>query len=218
MNPPSELAAKLDAETCYIYLARHGATDNNQAGVLQGQQDHPALSEQGLRQAAQLRDQLADRPIVAIYSSPLRRARQTAEIVATAHGLPVTTVDALMEVNVGRWEGRNWKDISATDAEAYGRFMENPAEYPYDGGETFTDVVARVKPALDALYERHLGKAIAVVAHSVVNRTYLATTLGIPLRLANRLTHQNCAINVLRRRRGNVQVVAMNSGFHLGEH
>lgn len=218
MNRPALLAENLNDETCYVYLARHGATANNHTGVLQGQQAHHELSAQGVEQARQLRDLLAQRPIAAVYSSPLRRAMQTAEAVALPHKHEVQMVEALMEVNVGRWEGRGWKEIAASAPEAYAAFMENPAECPYDGGESFTDVVQRVKPAMDALYTRHLGQAIVVIAHSVVNRTYLASVLGVPLRMANQLTHQNCAVNVLRQRKGKVQVVAMNSGFHLEEH
>ncbi|MEX1222943.1 MAG: histidine phosphatase family protein [Pirellulales bacterium] len=218
MTEATQFAAKLNDETCFLYLARHGETANNHAGRLQGQQGHHGLSETGVEQARRLGELLQARPIAAVYSSPLRRAMQTAEIVAAAYGYEVRPVPALMEVNVGRWEGRSWAEISASEPAAYAAFMDNPAESPYDGGETFTDVVDRVKPAMDTLFRAHLGEAIVVVAHSVVNRTYLASALGMPLRRADQLTHHNCAVSVLRQRHGKVQVVAMNSGFHLGEY
>lgn len=218
MSQPLPLAAKLDDETCYVYMARHGATASNHAGVLQGRQAHHALSDEGIEQARRLAELLHRRPIAAVYSSPLRRAMQTAEIVAAAHRLSVQPVEALAEVDVGRWEGRSWREIAASEPAAYVAFMENPAECPYEGGETFVDVARRVMPVMDALYAAHLGQAIVVIAHSVVNRTYLASVLGMPLKSAGQLTQDNGAVNVLRRRRGKVQVVAMNSGFHLGEH
>jgi len=212
-----DIPAALDPGTCYLYLVRHGATENNRAARLQGRQSHHPLSEQGRAQALLLSELLASRRIGQVYSSPLLRAMQTAERIAAAHGLEVRPLAELVEVDVGRWEGRSWSEIAETEAEAYAAFMQDPAVHPYAGGETITQVAARVAPAIDALYERHLGEAIVVVAHSVVNRAYLATQLGLPLSLTNRLSQENCAVNLLRHRGGKTRVLSVNSLFHLDQ-
>ena len=96
--------------TCWLYLIRHAATANNRAKPprLQGRRTNPGLSEEGHRQAEQTARFLSSAGLKAVFSSPLLRARQTAEAIATPHGLDVITVDDLIEVDVGIWEGRDW--------------------------------------------------------------------------------------------------------------
>src|SRR5215468_88956 len=164
-----------------MYLIRHGATEANLArpARLQGRRHNPSLARLGVRQAEATRDFLAIRPIDHCYCSPLLRAVQTAAIVAAPHGLSPRPLDALTECDVGRWEGLDWQTIRYLDAEAYQRFTANPATFGYPGGESFRDVFERVAPALDQLLRQHAGESILVVGHHVVNRTYLASLLGL---------------------------------------
>src|ERR1700737_5016649 len=124
-----------------LYLLRHGATEANlgRPSRLQGRRHNPPLARLGVRQAEATRDFLAIRPIDLCYSSPLMRAVQTASIVAAPHGLSPTPLSALTECDIGRWEGLDWQAIRYLDAEAYRRFMADPAVNGYPGGETFTD-------------------------------------------------------------------------------
>src|SRR5207247_4161891 len=164
-----------------LYLIRHAATEANLArpARLQGRRHNPPLARIGIRQAEATRDFLAIRPIDHCYSSPLLRAVQTAAIVTAPHGLSPQPVETLTECDVGRWEGMDWQSIRYLDAETYQRFMMNPAEHGYPGGESFADVYRRVAPCLDELLRIHAGAGILVVAHHVVNRTYLASLLGL---------------------------------------
>ena len=203
--------------TTVLYLLRHAATDANLArpARLQGCRHDPPLARLGVRQAEATRDFLAIRPIDHCYSSPLIRAVQTAAIVAAPHGLSPQPLHALTECDVGRWEGLDWQAIRARDADAYHRYMQNPAEDGYPGGESFADVHRRASAALEELLSRHASQAVLVVAHHVVNRTYLAALLGLPVGRARQLTLDNCGISVVLRDGDATTVSTLNAAFHL---
>src|SRR5262249_18315875 len=151
------------------------------------------------RQAEATRDFLAIRPIDYCYCSPMLRAVQTAAIVAAPHGISPQPLEALTECDVGRWEGLDWQAIRYLDAESYYRFTANPAEHGYPGGESFADVFRRAAGALEELLKVHAGHSILVVAHHVVNRTYLAGLLGLSPDQARQVTLDNCGISVVLR-------------------
>ena len=210
------MIAPLAANECLMFLIRHGATDCNLARPprLQGRTD-TRLSELGRQQAERTGQFLSGRGIEAVFSSPLVRARQTAEFVASPYGLEIATVDALTEVDVGDWEGRDWNDIMAAEPEAYRAFMENPADNGYTGGETMQDVLDRALPAFETLLAENLGRRIAVVAHNVVNRTYTAHLLGLPIAKSWLVAQDNCGISVVRLRNGKTKIKTANAVFHL---
>ncbi len=203
--------------TCWLYLIRHAATDNNRAKPprLQGRRTDPGLSDEGLEQAQRTGRFLADVPLDAVYSSPLSRARQTAQAVADPHNLSVQEVPDLIEVDVGDWEGRAWDEIERDNPEAYRNFMTDASVHPYLGGETISVVLDRAGPALEKLMADNLGRSIAAVAHNVVNRTYLAQLLGIPVAKYRSVPQDNCGISLLRYRGGKVKLVTLNGVYHL---
>jgi broad specificity phosphatase PhoE len=200
-----------------LYLIRHGATEANLATPprLQGRKQDPPLARLGVRQAEATRDFLAIRPIDHCYTSPMLRAVQTAAIVAAPHRLTPQTLDALTECEVGLWEGLDWQAIRYLDAEGYSRFQSNPARFGYPGGESFADVYARVAPAIDGLLLAHQGQSILVVAHHIVNRTYLAGLLGMGPELARQVVLDNCGISVVVRDGDKTTVGTLNAAFHL---
>ncbi len=204
--------------TCLMYLVRHGATANNVAHPprLQGARSAAELSGEGRVQAKAAAALLADRSIDAVYSSPLMRARQTAEIIAARVQRPLQVIQELIEVDVGDWEGRAWTEIQQSEPDAYRRFMDNPDEHPYAGGETLQQVRQRVVPVMAFLMQQNAGKAIVVVAHNVVNRVYLAGLMQLPLALARSIPQENGGINVIRGRAGEDKLITTNAAFHLG--
>src|SRR5689334_15025537 len=105
----------------WMYLLRHGATGLNleRPYRLQGSEVEHPLAAAGVRQAEGARELLRSVPLRAVYSSPLLRAVQTAEVVARPHGLAVVPLEALREGSVGRWENRTWEDIREAEPEAY---------------------------------------------------------------------------------------------------
>jgi broad specificity phosphatase PhoE len=200
-----------------LYLLRHGATPANLARPprLQGRRDNPPLDPIGVRQAELTRDFLAIRPVDSCYCSPLTRAVQTAAIIGRPHGLTPVPLDELIECDVGRWEGLDWPTIRTTEAEAYQRYMSNPARYGYPGGETFAEVAARIERVMTELFTRHEGQTVLVIAHHVVNRVYLAQVLGLPPERARQVALDNCGISLVTNEDGRTRVTTLNATFHL---
>ena len=200
-----------------LYLLRHAATEANLANPprLQGRGHNPPLARLGVRQAEATRDFLAVRPIDVCYSSPLRRALQTALIVGAPHGLSPIPLAALTECDIGRWEGLDWQEIKYFDAAAYHNFMSDPATFGYPGGENFREVQERASAAIEDLLHQHEGKGILVVSHHVVNRIYLSGLLGLPLEQARQVSLDNCGVSVVTRESGDTSVNMLNAAFHL---
>ena len=213
MNTPT------DGDTCHIYLVRHGATDANQQQpyILQGRGIDKPLNREGQRQAQAVGRFLTRYPLAGVYASPLVRAVQTAQAIAAPHGLGVAAIADLCECHVGQWEGMNWDAIMREFPDAYHAFIANPAEVPYLGGESYADVLSRAKPVLHELAQQHRGESIAVVAHNVVNRVFVASLLGLDLCKAKELRQANCCVNVIRFEADVATLVTMNADFHLHE-
>jgi broad specificity phosphatase PhoE len=183
--------------------------------ILQGRKIDGPLSEEGTRQASQAAACLATQKLAGVYSSPLRRAQETAQHIARPHGLTVQTLDAIVEAELGAWEGRSWAEIRATEPDPYHLFQDDPAHHGYRQGENLTQVAQRAVPAVEAILQTHLGAAIAIVGHNVVNRVVLAHALGMPLARARGIIQHNGGINLLRWHGGRLEAVTVNSVFHL---
>lgn len=207
----------LAEDTCYLFLIRHGATKNNliRPPVLQGRDADPPLSEEGEAQAALTRDWLAAQPINAFYASTMRRAEQTAQIIAEPHRQPVTTLAEFIEAHVGAWEGKTWQWVEREHPEEYRNFMDDPGRHGYLGGESFADVQMRAVPVIERIVNEHLGQLVTVVAHNVVNRAILAHAMDFPLKYSRRIQQSNCGVNLLRYRDGQFKVLTVNGVFHL---
>lgn len=201
----------------HMYLLRHAATAANLARPprLQGRYEDAPLAPLGIRQAQMTRDLLAARPMDHFYCSPLRRAAETAAILAKPHDLTPEPLDALVECDVGRWEGLDWQTIRLEDPVAYDRYMANPGENGYPGGESIAEVFDRAVATLDDLLERHQGETILVVSHHIVTRTYLAQLLGLSAAKARQMSLDICGISSVTRERGQTWVSTLNASFHL---
>lgn len=200
-----------------MFLVRHGATAENlsQPTVLQGNGIDGPLAEQGRGQARQTAELLSRFKFAAIYTSPMRRARETAEILARPHALPITNVPEIVEVDVGRWQGRDWESIARDDPQAYRLHLEDPSVHPYGDGESASDVAARAVPALLALLQQNAGRRILVVAHNIVNRVLIAHLAQIPLRQMRVIRQDNCCVNRIDYHQDQAELVTVNSTFHL---
>ncbi|MBV8956567.1 MAG: histidine phosphatase family protein [Solirubrobacterales bacterium] len=131
-----------------VLLARHGQTDDNLEPLrFQGFTDTP-LNDTGRRQAAELAERVADRGIVSLWSSDLRRARETAEIVGGSIGLLPRLDARLREANRGRWEGRLFTEIERDEPDAYAAWMRAGATFRFPEGESLRDQQERVSAAV----------------------------------------------------------------------
>ena len=200
-----------------LYLIRHAATAANlmRPARLQGRRTDPELAPVGLRQAAATRDFLAVRPIDVCVCSPLKRAMQTAAIVAAPHGLTPTPIADMTECDVGDWDGLDWGTIREREPEAYRSYMADPATFAYPGGESFGQVHARASAALERVLKDNVGKSVLAVSHHVVNRTILAGLLGLPIKQARQVVLDNCGISIVSREGDTTTVLTLNAAFHL---
>lgn len=200
-----------------VVLVRHAATEVNlqNPAVLQGARVDPGLSPLGRRQAAALAAALAPLPIKAVYSSSLLRAKETADPIAERHGLAVSVVPEIAEVDVGVWEGQSWQQIERRWPTEHRHFLEAPERSGYLGGENFAQVLERSARAVDALTQRHLFQTIVIVGHNTVNRVLLADWLGLPLVCARKIPQSNAGYNIVAFARHAVAVRTINVVAHL---
>lgn len=167
-----------------ILLARHGESDWNRDQRWQGHADRP-LTELGRRQARELAERLAHTDLDAVYSSDLRRAQETAEIVGRTHGLDVKTMPALREVDVGSWSGLTRAEAEQRYPEGYLRWLAG--EEGWDDGETYDELGARVVGAVREIAADHPGERVLVLAHGGSIRAVHAAALGVDVHTYRRL-------------------------------
>jgi broad specificity phosphatase PhoE len=177
-----------------LLLARHGQSVSNAVRRFQGVQD-VALSELGALQAEALGLAIRRLRIAAVYTSPLERARRTAEIAAAGLGVPLTPVDDLRELSLGDWEGRTVEEIRALPGDPYEQWVRDPVACLPPGAEPLPEVQARVVSAMADIVAAHPnGQQVLVVCHGGVISAYLAHCLGLPLSSIWRLTLSNGSI------------------------
>ena len=118
---------------------------------------------------------------------------------------------------MGDWEGRPWHKIEVDNPDEYAAFMNDPWKNPYLGGESYSVVLNRIQPVLMKLLKDHPDKTIAVVAHQVVNRSFIAETMNIDRPSARSIKQSNTGINVFNYNHDDneLNVVSVNGDFHL---
>jgi broad specificity phosphatase PhoE len=195
-----------------VILVRHGATAANvcRPHVLQGLRPDNELIDLGKEQAREAGRMIRRFPVVRVYSSPLKRAVQTATVIAESLGVEMVVEDDLVEADVGEWSGLTWPEVERRWPEAYRSFEENPERHGYLGGENMRQVRERVWESLHRLQAGHEGEVVAAVAHGVVNRVVLADVMRLPLRYARRIPQDNGAYNILELGGRVVQVRTVN--------
>jgi broad specificity phosphatase PhoE len=186
-----------------LVLVRHGETDWNRDNRFQGHAD-PPLNEAGREQARALADRLAQDDVDAVYSSPLRRAAETADILAGRLDVPLATVEALREIDVGEWSGLTRTEVEQRFPEAFARWLA--FAHGWEHGETYEQLGDRVLPALLELARRHDGGRVVVVTHGGPIRAVAAHVNGIAYAEARRSASVvgNCAVAVYVSRDGNL--------------
>jgi broad specificity phosphatase PhoE len=161
-------------------LVRHGQTDWNLEGRLQGQSDVP-LNQTGRAEARSLAQQLSGIGFKGIFCSDLSRARETAEIIAGALGLPVTTEPRLREINQGEWEGQFAEDIKARHDEHWEQRNVDPIHFRPPGGESVAEVADRTQAVMSYIAHLHPVGSILVVSHGLALATIICREKGISL-------------------------------------
>jgi probable phosphoglycerate mutase len=178
-----------------ICLVRHGETDWNAERRLQGHIDVP-LNATGLAQARATAANLAEHGFIAVYTSDLQRARQTAAEAARALDLEPQPEPRLRERRYGKFEGLTYAEAKSRYPEGYQRFHERDPSYAFgEEGESLEDFAARIRAALETLAERHAGEQILVVTHGGVLDIAHRLTSGKSISCARDFDIPNAALN-----------------------
>lgn len=167
-----------------IFLARHGESDWNVAKRFQGHSDRP-LTELGREQAHALADLIASEEIEAVYTSPLSRARETAEIVAARVGLEPVALAELREVDTGSWSGLSRADVEARFPEGFTRWRSGGSGW--EDGETYEEMAERVIGALRTIAEDHPDGRVLIISHGGPIRAIHAAAEGLAIKDYRRL-------------------------------
>jgi len=185
-----------------VLLARHGQTDWNRDQRFQGHSD-PPLNDTGRAQAIALAEQLRDVPLAAVYSSDLRRAIETATVVAAAKGLPVRSRPELREIDVGEWAGLTVTEIGARYPEGMQRHAAGGDGW--ENGEAHEAMQRRIVAAVSELAAGHPDDTILLVGHGGTMRALMAHAAGVPFPEFRR-THRGI-------RNGSLSRVAVEAGI-----
>ena len=180
-----------------IYLIRHGENDFVVDKRLPGLLPGVHLNQRGRQQAQALAELLAPQRFKAVYASPLERATETAAPIAKRLGLQVVLRQGLLEVDVGKWQGKTLKSLRRR--KLWNAVQHAPSMARFPDGESFVEAQARVVCELDELRRKHAGikDAFICVAHSDVIKLAIAHYLGLPLDLFQRLVVAPASISVL---------------------
>jgi broad specificity phosphatase PhoE len=198
-----------------VILARHGETAANRDGLGLGLQD-PPLTEKGRLQADALAEALAAAKVEAIYSSPLRRALDTAAAIASHHGLEVLVDEGLTEMNVGELDGLTFDEMRARYPDFLSRWVsEEAGTLKMPGGECLQDVQDRALECLRRLTERHERGPIVLVTHNFTIHMLLCHSLNMAICDFRRLRHDLAAFSTLEVRNRRSLVIQMNDTCHL---
>ena len=161
-----------------LLAIRHGATEWSRERRFAGSRDIP-LSPEGRRQCAALVQALAPTPIAVLYASPLARARESAQAIATAQGIDVTIESDFREMSFGDWEGLTRDEAARRFPEDYEVWRTAPERFARPGSEPLSAVAERVMRGLGELRAMHHGETVVLVSHGVVTRLIVLAALGL---------------------------------------
>lgn len=177
-----------------LLLIRHGTTSST-GKRLGGRTEHE-LDERGVGQAKAAGERIADLPVKAVYSSPLRRTWQTAEHIAAQLRLDVRAEEGLLEVDYGRWTDRTLGQVSRT--KLWRVVQDTPSRVAFPEGETIRDAQARAADAAERLVAAHPRHVVAAVSHADIIKALVAFYIGQPLDMFQRLAVNPGSVTVLR--------------------
>jgi alpha-ribazole phosphatase len=195
-------------------MVRHGRTAWHAEGRYAGTADVP-LDELGLEQARRVADNFNDSRIDVVYSSPLSRCLELAEMVARPHGLEVVIDERLREIDLGRWDGQMLEDIIKQDGEILRQWTRDPDSVTIPDGETLASVQERSMSWYDEACARDSDGIILASSHGGPIRAVLAKVIGLPLSNIFRLTVDLASISVLNHMGKFSNMESMNLRHHL---
>jgi probable phosphomutase (TIGR03848 family) len=192
-----------------VLLVRHGQTATTGV-VLPGRRPGLHLSDVGLRQAEAVGQRIgALSRVAAIYTSPLERARETAVPIARVRRLTPQVERGLLEIDIGAWAGL--RISRARRRKEWAMIQHHPSGFRFPGGESFTEMQARMTTTLEDLVGRHPGQAVVAVSHADPIKATVAHALGVPLDLFQRIAIGTGSVTAIGYRPEAVMLLTLNS-------
>ncbi len=200
--------------TTRLILVRHGQTEWNRVGRARGRIDI-ALNETGLAQAQAVAQRVAAFPLAAIYSSPLKRAMETARPAAQKSGLTVQPLEGLIDIDYGDWGGRSPAEVAEMYPDLYHQWHHSPHLVTFPAGESLDEVRSRTLAAVQEIALSHQAQTVLLVAHQVVNKVLVCALLGLDNSHFWRIQQDNGCINIFDYEEGEFKAVLINDTCHL---
>ncbi len=197
-----------------LIVVRHGRTEWNRIERFRGRADI-GLDEVGMKQAESAAKRIGEWPISAIYSSPLRRALTTAEIIAGPLGLNVQLTPGIVDIDYGAWQGLSTEDVVARDGHLYSQWIESPHKVKFPGGESFAEVRERTDSAVNDLIQQHPKETVVLVSHKVICQILILSLLGLDSSHFWQITQDVGAMNLFEVRAGVSSALFINDTCHL---
>ena len=197
-----------------LFLVRHGRTGWNKEQIFRGTKDIP-LDEVGKDEALLVGERLKGEGIRAVYSSPLARAKETAEAIAGFHNVEVQCLEGLVDLHFGEWEGLSLKEVKGQYPVLYQEWLKAPHKVIFPGGEGLDAVRSRAREAVEGIMAHHLQEAVALVSHRVVLKVLICALLGLDNSHFWNIAQDTTAINCFHHRNGTWIVNFLNDTCHL---
>ena len=198
-----------------LILARHGETDYNREGRLMNGSAGPPLNATGRAQASALASALEAELPFHLYTSPARRARETAGVISKTLGVPFTVVAGLAETDVGALEGLTDREMCQQYPEFVREWERDAATARSPGGETIQELQNRAWRAVQQLSNAHAGETVVAVSHCFTISTVVAKVLEMPLRHFRRVRLDLGAMVRIELSPDHSEIISTNETWHL---
>ena len=193
-----------------IIFLRHGQAKNNTERILAGRTKGIPLTEIGIKQAEHTAELLEHMNISAIYSSPIQRAKHTAEIVAEHNSLNVTLDERLIELDMGKFTGVPYDEIFTSHGNVFMKFYNGELEIAHNGVETFAEVKKRVLGIVDHVIEKHPDENVVLVTHMDPIKAMLSTIVNLSPTNLFELIIANASLNIFREKERKFSLSGLN--------
>jgi probable phosphoglycerate mutase len=193
-----------------VIFLRHGQAKNNIERILTGRTPGVPLTEKGIEQAEKAAKFLEHMNISAIYSSPIERAKHTAEIVGKHNSLDVTIDDRLIELDMGKFTGVPYDEIFSSHGNVFMKFYNGELEIAHNGVETFSEVKKRVLGIVDHVVENHPDQNVVLVTHMDPIKAMLSTIVDLTPENLFELIIANASLNIFREHKRKFSISGLN--------
>ena len=198
-----------------IIFVRHGKTPTT-GTRLPGRAPNLHLSNEGKSQAEIVAKEIENSSssflgskVSAVYASPMERTQETAKPIAKTLNLRVRTLQGLNECDFGDWTGRRLRDLSKL--KSWSIIQKQPSNFRFPNGESFTEMQNRMQKTVDKILERHPGETVVCVSHADPIKAILASAVGTPLDLFQRILVGPCSASVVLYTKERPLVLTLNS-------